>query len=933
MTALFEAGALDVLYIVDLSGYVFRAYHAIAPLNSPATGEPTQAVYGTVSMLEKLVRTRRPAMLAVAMDSKTPTFRKDIYAEYKAHRPPQPPDLGQQMTRCREVVDAFAIPVFQQDGFEADDLIASAVAQARTRAWRVVIVSADKDLMQLVGDDVVMWDTMRDKVFGPPEVVERFGVPIPLVRDWLALTGDSSDNIPGVPSVGPKTATELLNLHGSLDGIYVNIDRIERKALREKLREHQDAARLSQHLVSLRADVPCAFEAEALRYGGRDVERLKVLYRELGFTRQFAALESEPEPALPAAAVKARAPGGEQTGFAFAAEAPKAGANASSSSEPVARVEEPIRTIFDAEELERARAAIAGGNFAIVVETSTPDLFRGTVVGIGLSAESGTWYLPLGHRYVGAPAELGVAAVRAALGPVFGNAAVPKLCHDGKQVQVALERAGIPLDGLAFDTMLASYLDDPEALHDLVEVSIRELGVAVSDPRALVPKVKGRESGFDEVPVDDAVKVVGARASAVRRLSARLAEKLHEERLSDVLSTIELPLSGLLAQMERTGVLVDSEQLRILGQRVEKQLVALELEAHGAAGRAFNVNSPRQLEGLLFDELKLKHMRRTKTSRSTDADTLEALAEQHALPKVVLEIRQLSKLKGTYIDTLPTLLHPETKRIHTRWEQAVAATGRISSSDPNLQNIPIRSELGREIRAAFVAPPGHLLVSADYSQIELRVLAHLSKDPVLVDAFQSGQDVHTRTAIEVFGVKPDEVTSEMRRRAKAVNFGVIYGQGDSGLAKSLGIPRAEAASFIAAYFRRYEGVRRFMSEVLETARAAGSIRTLFGRRRMVPDIRNENRARRLAAERIAMNTPIQGTAADLLKLSMLAFREPPTPGARMVLTVHDELVFEVPEAEVDLASERIRAAMESVHTLEVPLVVDVGRGKNWSEAH
>ena len=799
-TPLFEPGALDVLYIVDLSGYVFRAYHAIAPLTSPTTGEPTQAVYGTVSMLEKLVRTRRPAMLAVAMDSKGPTFRKDIYPEYKAHRPPQPPDLAQQMARCREIVDAFAIPVFQQDGFEADDLIAAAVTQARTRKWRVVIVSADKDLMQLVGDDVVLWDTMRDKVFGQAEVLERFGVPVAQVRDWLALTGDTSDNIPGVPSVGPKTARDLLVEYGDIDGIYANVERIERKALREKLRENEEAARLSQHLVTLRADVPCAFEPEKLRYGGRDVPRLKQLYSELGFTRQFTALETEPEPALPAAIERPRAVAGEQTGFAFATEPKPA---------PAPSALGPTHTVLDATLLDRLRAALAAGPFSIVAETSTPAAMRGVLVGLGLSTDTDSYYVPLAHRYVGAPAGLDPGVVRAALGPLFADPALPKVCHDGKQVRVAFGRAGFALAGVTFDTMLASYLLDPEAPHSLEELCPRELATSVTSPSALLPKVKGREVGFDEVPVDQAAPVVGARAAAVRRLERRLSDKLAEERLTDVLVNIELPLSDVLAEMERIGVLVDPERLGRLGERIEKQLLLLEGEAHKIAGREFNVHSPRQLEALLFDELSLKHVRRTKTSRSTDADTLEILAEQHALPKVILEIRQLSKLKGTYIDTLPTLLDPETRRIHTRWEQAVAATGRLSSSDPNLQNIPIRSDLGREIRAAFVAPPGHLLVSADYSQIELRVLAHLSKDPVLVDSFRSGQDVHTRTAIEVFGVDAGAVTAEMRRRAKAVNFGIVYGQGDSGLAKSLGIPRAEAASFIAAYFRKYEGVRRF----------------------------------------------------------------------------------------------------------------------------
>jgi DNA polymerase-1 len=927
-TSLFESGAPDVLYIVDLSGYVFRAYHAIAPLSSPA-GEPTQAVFGTVNMLERLVRQKRPAMLAVAMDSTTPTFRKEIYAEYKAHRPPQPPDLSQQMRRCREIVAAFAIPVFQQDGVEADDLIASAAAQVRARGLRMVIVSADKDLMQLVGDDVLMWDTMRDKTFGPPEVAERFGVPIEKVRDWLALTGDASDNIPGVPSVGPKTATELLTRFGDLDGIFANVDTIERKALREKLKENEDAARLSQHLVTLKADLPVEFDEKALRYGGRDVPALRKLYAELGFTRQLTALATEPEPALAKKATpkETAQDGTEQTGFDFGA--------AAKSEPPAAAVSElATRAILDEAELVRVvRELREAARFALVAETSGENPARGPVVGFGLAGPKGAYYLPVGHRYVGAPTQLGVETVAKILGPLTADASVEKASHDVKRLAVALTRSNMTLAGARFDTMLASYLLEPESAHDLTDLASRELAARVFPASSLVPKTRGREAGFEEARVEDATTLVATRADAVRRVWDKLGNKLGEEALTELFEKIELPLAVMLADMERLGVLIDGTVLRGLGRRVEKELEALEKQAHGIAGRVFNVNSPRQLETLLFDELKLKHVRRTKTSRSTDAETLEALTEQHELPKVILEIRQLSKLKGTYIDTLPTLVNPETGRVHTRWEQAVAATGRLSSTDPNLQNIPIRSELGREIRGAFVAPPGHLLVSADYSQIELRVLAHLSNDALLVDSFQSGQDVHTRTAIEVFGVAPGDVTAEMRRRAKAVNFGIVYGQGDSGLAKSLGIPRAEAASFIAAYFRRYEGVRRFMNDVLETTRVAGSVRTLFGRRRIVPDIRSENRARRLAAERIAMNTPIQGTAADLLKLAMLAMKTPPSPGAKMVLTVHDELVFEVPEAEVDEASASIRTKMESVHTLVVPLVVDVGVGKNWSLAH
>jgi DNA polymerase-1 len=927
MTALFEAGAPDVLYIVDLSGYVFRAYHAIAPLASPS-GEPTHAVFGTVNMLERLVRQRRPAMLAVAMDTKAPNLRREVYPEYKAHRPPQPPDLAQQMERCRQIVDAFAIPCFRADGFEADDLIAAAVAQAREHGLRVVIVSADKDLMQLVGPDVCLWDTMRDKVYGVDEVTQRFGVPIDRIRDWLALTGDASDNVPGVPSVGPKTATELLTQFGSIDGIYENLDKIERKSLREKLRDNEAAARISRDLVTLRADVPCVFDPEKLRYGGRDVATLRKLYQELGFQRHVVALDNEPEPApaeplFDGAARHAPPPNGN----------PAKPAPPPETAEPARETESVIVLTLDV--LERAvRELRAAGRFAVLVETSNDDSVRAALVGIGLAGGSGAaYYVPVGHRYVGAPKQLALEDVRRALGALFADPDVPKASHGVKHLRVVLTRHGFSLGGALFDTEIASYLLDPEASHELGYVASGFAGRTLTPAASLVPKVRGRDSGFDEALVEQAGPFAGARVDAIRALWDRLEAKLAEEGLLRVYEDIERPLTALLAEMEMRGVLVDTDALRALGRVVQKELEALERKAHEVAGRVFNVNSPRQLETLLFDELGLKPMRRTKTSRSTDAETLEALAEVHPLPKVILDIRQIAKLKGTYIDALPSLLHPESRRIHTRWGQTVAATGRLSSSDPNLQNIPIRSELGRSIRAAFVAPPGYELVSADYSQIELRVLAHLSKDPLLVDSFRSGEDVHTRTAMEVFGVAKEELTPEHRRRAKAVNFGIIYGQGDSGLAKGLGIPREEAAAFIAQYFRRYEGVRRFMNDVLEQARAGESVRTLFGRRRLLPDIRSGNRARRLAAERIAMNMPIQGTAADLLKLAMIRLGTPPTPGTRMVLTVHDELVFEVPEAEVAEATEKIRRAMETVHPLEVPLVVDVGHGKNWSLAH
>jgi DNA polymerase-1 len=558
-------------------------------------------------------------------------------------------------------------------------------------------------------------------------------------------------------------------------------------------------------------------------------------------------------------------------------------------------------------------------------------------LGLALALPKGTRaYIPLGHRYVGAPKQLAVGAVQKGLAPAFARVALNCAAHDLKEQQVVLTRHEMPLATLGFDSLIANYLLDAEGASDLEQLSLAHLGRKLQTAAELAPSSGKASKGpprFDELTVEEVGAYALARAQAVLDLQPPMNNALEDQGLAKVYAEIERPLIDQLAELEQYGVLVDIPMLQSLGTELAQKLTVLEADAHKVAGKAFNVNSPRQLETILFDEMGLKPLKRTKTARSTDAATLEALAEEHELPRLILEIRQLSKLKGTYIDALPQLVHPKTGRIHTKWEQAVAATGRLSSTDPNLQNIPIRSDVGRRIREAFIAPPGHELVSADYSQIELRVLAHLSQDPKLLEAFRTGQDVHTRTAIEVFGVPEKDLTAEHRRRAKAVNFGVIYGQGEGGLSKSLGITRDEAAQFIAAYFQRYEGVREFMNQTLERARAGDAVRTLFGRRRLIPDIKHQNRAIRLAAERVAMNTPIQGTAADLLKLAMLKLRAPVTPGTRMILTVHDELVFEVPLKEVKAAGQRIKEIMENVHPLDVPLVVDVGHGKNWNDAH
>ncbi|WP_437762898.1 DNA polymerase I [Sorangium sp. So ce281] len=895
-TALPPAGAPDVLYLVDLSGYVFRAYHAISPLSSPS-GEPTHATYGTVAMLTKLVDERKPAYLGVAMDSPGKTFRDDLDPRYKAHRPPPPPDLGVQMKRCREIVEAYRIPIFIQEGLEADDLVAVAVARARERGLRVVIASSDKDLMQLVdGEQVMLWDAMRDKVYGHPEVVAKFGVPPEQVRDLLALVGDTSDNVPGVPGVGLKTAAELLAQFGSLSAIYERIGEVKKPRIRESLQQNEADARLSQKLVTLDGGAPVSLDLETLRYGGADTGRLRELFTELGFSRFLKAVRA-PEPTARAAT---------------------------------------YRVLTTREELEAfARSARAAGRLALDVLATSREPMSAHVCGVALACEPGqAVYVPLGHRYLGAPAQLSMSDIDAVMGPLLADPELPKVGHDVKFCEVILLRHRIGLVGVSFDTMLASYLLDPEGKNQLHELAERELGAKMQTLDEVAPKRRGQaQRALDEIELGEASSYGAAFADVALTLTDRLRPRLRAEKLEDLLVQIELPLSAVLAEMELTGVLVDPQALAQLGAQMTTELAALEQKAREIVGHDINLASPKQLEAVLFDELKLRSQRKTKTGRSTDADVLEALSEEHPFPGVVLEHRAIAKLKGTYVDALPRLVHPGTGRIHTRWGQAVAATGRLSSQDPNLQNIPIRTELGRMIRRAFVAPPGSVIVSADYSQIELRVLAHLSKDPVLVDAFRTGQDVHVRTAMEIFGVDQAGVTAEMRRRSKTINFGVIYGMGESALAKRLDISRAEAARFIDAYFARYRGVHEFMEGTMAEAKRSESVRTLLGRRRLLPDLRSSDRMRRAQAERIAQNTPIQGTAADLLKLAMVRVPRPVVPGARMVLTVHDELAFEVPAGAVDEAKAKVREAMESVFPLDVPLVVDVGHGPTWAEAH
>ena len=803
----------------------------------------------------------------------------------------------------------MGLATFKQDGVEADDLIASLVVHARAEGLNVVIVAADKDLMQLVSPEVLLWDSMRERVFGREEVETRFGVAVHQLRDLLALMGDTSDNIPGVPSVGPKTAKDLLGRFETLEGVYENIASVERKKLKQALIEYKDQALLSQRLVTLKNDCPVQFDGERLRDPHPDVDKLKALYTELGFQRQLKVL-IETTPTDPS-----------EAGSTRELEAPN---SPQSSTQTLVTIKELDDLVAQAQELGRLA-------LDVVTEGSTID---SPIVGLGLAVNADkAYYLPLEHRYVGAPESLSWPGVHSRLKALLEDPEVKKSGHDLKKLALHLASQGLELVGFYFDSKIASYLLNQETPHTLEAISLQTLEWSLPTYEEVTQKVRRRQLAFEQVPVDAATRYMGLRTAAVERLESALAERLDELGLLRLFNDVEIPLARLLSQLERDGVQIDSETLKVIGESCQVDINRLETQAHEVAGKAFNVHAPRQLEIILFDEMGLKPLKRTKTSRSTDAATLEALADEHELPKLILKLRQIAKLKSTYIDALPALVHPKTGRIHTTWEQTVAATGRLSSLEPNLQNIPIRTELGRSIRATFTAPDGMQLVSADYSQIELRVLAHLSEDERLLEAFRSNQDVHTRTAMEVFEVGEEGVTSEMRSRAKAVNFGVIYGQGDSGLAKALGITKMEAGNFIASYFRRYKGVSRFMRQTLEKARAGKAIQSLLGRRRLLPEIKSSNRARRLAAERIAMNMPIQGTAADLLKLAMLALRIPVTPGTKMIMSVHDELVFEVPNAELPQAEAAIRKAMEHVYPLAVPLTVSIGHGPNWNAAH
>jgi len=896
------------LYLIDGSSYIYRAFYALGRLTN-SKGMATQAIYGFAQMLLKVLREHEPHGVCVVFDAPGPTFRHEMYEEYKATRQRMPEDLVQQIPYIKELVRCHGVPQLEREGVEADDVIATLADKAGEEGWSVVIVSGDKDLYQLVQDPRVrQWDPQRDKTTTEKEVLERYGVTPRQMADFLALMGDSSDNVPGVPKVGEKTAGKLLARWDSLDGMYENLEKVSGSSLRKNLEENRERAYLSRRLVTLRRDLALDVSLDDLQASPVLEEDLESLYRELDFQ---SLLESFREEGILSG--KSREP------------APQA----------VGRTD---RTVRSSEELEEVVESLRGTeSFSVDLETTSENPMRAELVGVALSwKDHEACYIPVGHTGDGSEGQLSSEEVLGALTPLLEKEAPSKVGQNVKYEWVVFRRHGVALNGIGFDTMVADYLLNPGShSHKLERIAREHLGEGMISYEDVAGKGKNQVS-FAEVAVKAATEYACEDAEIAWRLAPVLRRKLAESALEELCDSLERPLIEVLASMEHKGVLVDASKLEELARELDKRMDQRAARIYELAGEDFNIQSPKQLGGILFDKLHLKVVKKTKTGPSTDVSVLETLAAEHPIAEEILDYRSLAKLKGTYAEALPKLIHPETGRIHTSYNQTVTATGRLSSSNPNLQNIPVRTEEGRKIRQAFIPAPGCVLLSADYSQIELRILAHYSGDENLVAAFREGEDVHRRTAAEVLDVAPQEVTPEMRRQAKAINFGIIYGMGPFGLARQLRISNTSAKGAIDRYFERYRGVKRFIEETVEEAKKRGYCQTLLGRIRRTPELQSRNRTVRQQGERLAVNTTIQGTAADLIKKAMIeihgALR---AEGLRseMTVQVHDELIFEVPEDELERMKALVQERMENVRELNVPLQVDVGWGSNWGEAH
>ena len=919
------------LILVDGSSYLYRAYHALPPLTN-SKGVPTGAVKGVINMMRRLLKDYPQSTVVVVFDAKGKTFRDEIYSDYKAQRPPMPDDLRVQIEPIHNIIKAMGLPMLIIDGVEADDVIGTLAVQATAAEQPVIISTGDKDIAQLVNEHITLINTMNNSTLDREGVIEKFGIPPELIIDYLALLGDKSDNIPGVPGVGEKTALGLLQGIGGLDDIYARLDEVSGLAFRgaktmsPKLEEHRELAYLSYLLATIKTDVEMPLQIGELENGEPDQSQLLSLFRDMEFKTWVE------EATTGSAGNSAQSKPDTQAEESQATEAV-----AETVREEINKNYQTVLTEADFDIwIDKIKAAEL---VAVDTETTSLDYMRAQLVGISLAVAPGeAAYIPFGHDYLGAPEQLSQEFVLEKIKPLLEDASIAKVGQNLKYDMSVLAQHGIDLRGVAFDTMLESYvLDSVATRHDMDSLALKYL----DEETIKFSDVAGKGAAqitFNQVSLEEAGPYASEDADITLRLHNQLWPQVSAEAtLTKVFDEIELPLIPVLSRIERTGALVDDTLLFQQSQELSERLAELETQAWDLAGQQFNLASPKQLGEILFEKLEIPILKKTaKGAPSTKEEVLQELALDYPLPKVILEHRGLAKLKSTYTDKLPVMINPVTGRIHTSYHQAGTATGRLSSSDPNLQNIPIRTAEGRRVRQAFIAKPGCVLVAADYSQVELRIMAHLSEDPSLLAAFNAGQDIHRATAAEVFAVEPEAVTTEQRRSAKAINFGLIYGMSAFGLARQLGINRKQAAEYIELYFSRYPGVQNYMNNIRYTAAENGFVETFFGRRLYLPEINSRNGMRRQAAERTAINAPMQGTAADIIKRAMISvddWLQSSELQSRMIMQVHDELVLEVPESELEVVKQGLIERMESAAELLVPLLVDVGVGDNWDEAH
>ena len=922
--------------LVDGSSYLYRAYHAFPPLTN-SKGEPTGAMYGVLNMLRSLIIQYKPSHVAVVFDAKGKTFRDELYEEYKSNRPPMPDDLREQIEPLHEMVQAMGLPLLSITGVEADDVIGTLALKAAAEGKNVLISTGDKDMAQLVTPNVTLINTMTNVILGPDEVKEKYGVPPELIIDFLALMGDSSDNIPGVPGVGEKTALGLLQGIGSLEKIYQQLDDIAglgfrgAKTLGAKMADHEEIAMLSYKLATIKTDVELDKTFDDLAVNEPSLDKLLEMFTRYEFKRWISDLQNGGWLAQRS---------NRKAAVPYTADITDATEKPVSTDFPVI-TQENYEAILTQESLMRwVEILKKAPAFAFDTETDSLNNIDARLIGMSFAVEAGkAAYIPLRHEYLDAPDQLPVDEVLAALKPILEDESILKIGQNLKFDRGIMENEGIELKGIHFDTMLESYvLNSVSNRHDMDTLAEKHLNHKTTTFEEIAGKGKGQLT-FNQIEVEQATLYAAEDADITLLLHRALYPQVEAiTSLKHVYRDIEMPLVPVLSRMERTGVLIDAQVLAVQSKEITQRLAEIEKATFELAGQEFNLSSPKQLQEILFDKLQLPVVKKTpKGAPSTNEEVLEELAHSHALPRLILEHRGLAKLKSTYTDKLPQMVNGKTKRVHTSYHQAVTATGRLSSRDPNLQNIPVRNEEGRRIRQAFIARDGFKIVAADYSQIELRIMAHLSQDKGLLDAFAQGKDIHRATASEVFGIPLDDVTSEQRRSAKAINFGLIYGMSAFGLSQQIGVERREAQRYMDLYFERYPGVLDYMERTRQQASAQGYVETLDGRRLYLPEINSKNAIRRKASEREAINAPMQGTAADIIKKAMIAVdkwicNECPDD-VYMVMQVHDELVFEVRESYLDAANAMIHKLMENSMELAIPLKVEVGIGNNWDEAH